>query len=54
MTKYFLDDGSYVSDNIRLGICMGQYHEWHGKLFYWSGNELGWKYLKGLKSNDLN
>lgn len=38
----------YISDADRLAQPMGKYMEWCGKLFYWSGDFLGWRYLKDL------
>ena len=39
----------YISDKERLVVSMGQYQSWCGKLFYWSGDRLGWRYIKGIK-----
>lgn len=41
---------AFVSDAQRLAQPMGQFQNWHGKLFYWSGGFLGWRYVKGLQS----
>ena len=38
---------NYVSDTDRLNNCMGQFQLWHNKLFYYSGEFLGWRYIKG-------
>lgn len=39
---------SYIPDQQRLAQPMGQFQNWYDKLFYWSGDFLGWRYLKGL------
>jgi len=39
---------SYLSDKDRLAQDMGQWQVWENKLFYWSGDKLGWRYLKGV------
>ena len=36
----------YLSDAERLSVQMGQFVSWCGHLFYWSGDFLGWRYLK--------
>lgn len=36
----------YISDQDRLAHSMGQFQLWCGKLFYWSGQRLGWRYIK--------
>lgn len=41
---------AYVSDVQRLAQPMGQFWNWHDKLFYWSGDFLGWRYVKDLQS----
>lgn len=41
---------AYVSDAQRLAQPMGQFQNWHDKLFCWSGGFLGWRYVKGLQS----
>ena len=38
----------YINDKDRLEQCMGQFQNWHGKLFYYHGEKLGWRYLKGV------
>lgn len=38
---------SYISDKQRLEQPMGQFQNWCGKLFCYSGERLGWRYLKG-------
>ena len=40
--------GYLLSDTTRLSQPMGQFQNWYDKLFYWSGEALGWRYLKGL------
>ena len=37
----------YISDKDRLEQPMGQFQNWCGKLFYYHGQRLGWRYLKG-------
>lgn len=37
---------SYVQDHVRLSNTMGQFQYWCGHLFYWSGDFLGWRYIK--------
>lgn len=39
---------TYISDDDRLVQPMGQYQLWEGKLFYYRGANLGWRYIKGL------
>jgi len=39
---------SYISDKDRLEQSMGQFQNYYGKLFYYSGERLGWRYLKGV------
>ena len=39
----------YISDNDRLGQEMGQFQNYYGKLFYYSGERLGWRYINGVK-----
>jgi hypothetical protein len=39
----------YISDKDRLVVQMGQFQNWYGKLFYYSGERLGWRYVKGVK-----
>jgi hypothetical protein len=36
----------YINDADRLAQSMGQFQMWEGKLFYWSGERLGWRYIK--------
>ena len=36
----------YISDRDRLALSMGQFQLWEGKLFYWSGDRLGWRYIR--------
>lgn len=36
----------YISDECRLAQTMGQFQLWEGKLFYYSGERLGWRYIK--------
>lgn len=38
---------TYIPDQQRLAQPMGQFQNWCDKLFYWSGDFLGWRYLKG-------
>jgi len=37
----------YIPDEVRLAHPMGQFQAWYGKLFYYSGPRLGWRYLRG-------
>jgi hypothetical protein len=37
----------YINDRDRLASPMGQFQLWEGKLFYYSGERLGWRYLRG-------
>lgn len=37
---------TYINDADRLRQQMGQFQLWCGKLFYWSGDRLGWRYLR--------
>lgn len=37
---------AYLSDSDRLSSQMGQFMTWCGKLFYYSGERLGWRYLR--------
>lgn len=37
----------YVNDCDRLAMSMGQFQLWEGKLFYYHGARLGWRYLRG-------
>lgn len=39
---------AYIPDAVRLAQPMGQFQNWHDKLFRWSGDFLGWRYVKGL------
>jgi len=39
----------YISDKTRLDQDMGQFQVWYGKVFYWSGERLGWRYLKDVQ-----
>ena len=36
---------NYINDADRLTQAMGQFQLWYGKLFYYSGERLGWRYL---------
>lgn len=36
----------YINDSERLSQQMGQFQLWCGKIFYWSGQRLGWRYLR--------
>lgn len=38
---------NYISDAERLALPMGQFQLWYDKLFYYNGERLGWRYLKG-------
>lgn len=40
----------YISDADRLGLVMGQFQQWEGKLFYYHSEPLGWRYLKDCVS----
>lgn len=40
---------SYISDKQRLEQPMGQFQNWCSKLFCYSGEQLGWRYLKGAQ-----
>lgn len=35
----------YLSDDQKLSQQMGQFEVWCGKLFYYSGKRLGWRYI---------
>jgi hypothetical protein len=37
--------GPAPTDSWRLSQPMGQFQFWCGKLFYWSGEFLGWRYI---------
>ena len=37
------------TDRERLVHQMGQFQNYYGKLFYYSGEHLGWRYIKGVK-----
>ncbi len=37
------------TDRERLVHQMGQFQNYYGKLFYYSGERLGWRYIKGVK-----
>lgn len=39
----------YISDKDRMVQAMGQFQNWYGKLFYYSDERLGWRYVKGVK-----
>ena len=39
----------YISDKDRLDQQMGQFQNYYGKLFYYSGERLGWRYITGVK-----
>ena len=39
----------YISDKDRLDQQMGQFQNYYGKLFYYSGKRLGWRYIKGVE-----
>ena len=39
----------YISDKDRLAQQMGQFQNYYGKLFYYSGERLGWRYIKGVE-----
>lgn len=39
----------YISDKDRLDQQMGQFQNYYGKLFYYSGERLGWRYIKGVE-----
>ena len=36
------------TDKERLVHQMGQFQNYYGKLFYYSGERLGWRYIKGV------
>ena len=38
----------YISDATRVAQQMGQYQLWCGKLFRWSGERLGWRFIKDI------
>lgn len=35
----------YISEAARLALPMGQFERWFGKLFYYGGPTLGWRYI---------
>jgi hypothetical protein len=37
------------TDRERLVHQMGQFQNYYGKLFYYSGERLGWRYIKGVR-----
>ena len=40
---------NYISDKDRLEQPMGQFQNYYGKLFYYHGQRLGWRYLRGVQ-----
>lgn len=39
---------TYFTDKERLVQQMGQFQNYYGKLFYYHGERLGWRYIKGV------
>lgn len=39
---------SYISDEVKVQQVMGQFDVWCDKLFYYSGERLGWRFLRDL------
>lgn len=39
---------NYISDEDKISQAMGQFESWYDKLFYWSGDRLGWRFIKDL------
>lgn len=54
VTQPMLDDlvppevHAYIDDADRIRSQMGQFQLWCGKLFWYSGPFLGWRYVGGL------